>query len=106
MPVNIEFGVRDSEYPTFMNIITRLIPMDLTLIASNLRWVKFPNETDEPVQHVIIETLAPMVLLNFIASNMGIFLVAREDEGYEGVQMIVTDKSYPHGEYVELRYPG
>jgi hypothetical protein len=104
----IHFGIRESEVAVFKGQISRMVsePLEIRTWAEAWDAGNDPEFILEPTTHVVLTTMTPMVLLNFIAGNFSNFLVPHAAENLDGVLMFVTDSEEWTSEYLELRYPG
>lgn len=105
MPLDIHLGVRSSEVDTLRNQIVRMVPVGIDFVEVESAWRSDFTETflDEVV-HLVITTMTPIVILNFLSSRFDTFLVPMSGQEYDGVKLYVTDRGGEQ-EYIELRYP-
>lgn len=111
MSLAIHFGVREDEIKTLQDQVARInsdMPESPVILRTGQKWQEFfyHNSSDTDSQHMVIETVIPMVLLNLLASRFHQFLVPVEEvDGYTGLLLMVTDARDYGTEYLELRNP-
>lgn len=109
--LDIHFGIRREDIDAFDRILTREFPeISVETDLNNWNtWEPFADAVEEArdVLHVVIATMTPMIILNYMVSRMGIFLSPLEDpeSAFNQRFMIVTDHGKWNQYYVELSYP-
>lgn len=115
MSLDIHLGVRREDTLAFQRLLTRELD-NHTVKSKDDNWHTWEpfdakelaeEEMQQEIVHLYIETLTPMVTLNFLVSRLGIFLNAINDEksAFFGRMLIVTDHDNWTQYYVELSYP-
>lgn len=101
--LSIHFGIRETELQTLKDQIKRMLPDESIEIQTD----EIPWNPDGPerVQHCVIDTWAPMSMINMMAVLYKNFLVPSTQDNIDGTSIFVADKNDPTAEYVELRWP-
>lgn len=116
MSLMIHVGIRREEIPIFSRYVKEELHcsvLDAWERGINRNdwntWAEFEvtKEHSEDIVHMTIETLTPIVIINWLVNRAGIFIHKLEDEKsvLHGRSIIVTDSRHWNEFYVELNYP-
>jgi hypothetical protein len=111
--LDIHVGIRRDEVKAFKRIMQKQFNQHQSIVVGQDRWEDWTAHwseelwDDDDILHVVISTDLPMVTLQFLVQVMMVFLneMTREDTGFEGRYIIVTDHEKWNQYYVELSYP-
>jgi len=111
--LDIHVGVRRDELKPFKRILDKQFPKMLFFSTMEDRWEDWgatwsdENADDDDIIHIIISTMGPMMLIQFLVKVMMVFLndITDDASGFFGKLVIVTDHTVWSSFYHELSFP-